>query len=104
MVLISFLLVLVATGVLVLGLLGDGVALVYLSIACSACAGLTLWVAVKLEARRAVPPVSPHDREATPPAPDRSPAGPAPPSGEGAATGGDEAEVHAEGAPPQGSP
>ena len=78
-VLISFLLVLVATGVLVLGLLRDGVALVYLSIACSACAGLTLWVAVKLAARRAVPPVSPHDREATPPAPDRSPGGPAPP-------------------------
>lgn len=104
MVLISFLLVLVATGVLVLGLLRDGVALVYLSIACSACAGLTLWVAVKLAARRAVPPVSPHDRVATPPAPNRSPGGSASPSGEGAATGGDEAEVHAEGAPPQGLP
>ncbi len=104
MVLISFVLVLVATGVLVLGLLRDGVALVYLSIACSVSAGLTLGVAVKLAARRAVSPVSRDDRDATPPVQDPSPDDPASPAGEGAATGGGGAEAHAEGAPPQGSP
>ena len=59
LVLISFVLVLVATGLLVVGLLQDGLALIYISIACSVAAGVILGVAVKAARPKAATPAGP---------------------------------------------
>lgn len=54
LVLISFALVLVATVLLVLGLLADsGIALIYVSIACSVLAGIVLFVATRMNRQQA---------------------------------------------------
>lgn len=54
-VLISFVLVLVATGLLVVGFVQGGLALIYISIACSIAAGIILAVAVKVARPTATP-------------------------------------------------
>jgi hypothetical protein len=64
LVLVSFALVLLATVLLVLGLLNDELTLIYLSIACSAGAAIVLIVALRRHPRETAPPA------AGPPAPE----------------------------------